>query len=166
MVKPDGSVAYGPSSSVQLKVEAGEAPFGIAGVAASYRVGDTLSAAVVGATLGEGQNYQWMVRRIGATRALYTLSGGQAAAGHLVQQLDASYDGYEISARLRNGTAIVAETPWIPLAVASTVEPLTLTYTGAAVPAYVDDPITWRIGGRELVDGESVRLAFSAGGGP
>ncbi|TDC46020.1 hypothetical protein E1212_27845 [Jiangella ureilytica] len=135
------------------------AEFAITGVAASYRPGDLLDARVAGVTLDTGQSFQWRVRPIGSTGAGSAISGtgADAATGHLEQVVDAGLDDYELSVRLRSGTTVLHQTAWTPIAVTDLVEPLGVEFTGPS-PAYLGDPITGAITGRQLDTGETVAL--------
>lgn len=115
------------SSPVSVNVTDGSGvEFGISGIAASYEVGDFLSARVVGNTLHEGQVYSWSWRPIGATSA-YVLrgTGGQEATGLMTFPIDMSYDDYEVRVAVRDGGAVVSESSWVPLHVNSDVVAVT-----------------------------------------
>ncbi len=153
------------AASVVVTEEPGGTEFGIAGVGGSYAPGDVLSARVVGATLGEDQNFQWRIRPIGTTGGGSSVggTGTEASLGRLQLPLDASHDGYELSVRLRTGTTTVQQTPWVPLQVVNSVEPVTATLV-TENPVYLPDAIVVHVGGRALTEGESLRLVDRTSG--
>ncbi|WP_422771411.1 choice-of-anchor M domain-containing protein [Plantactinospora sp. WMMC1484] len=134
-------------------------PFGIAGVAESYEVGDVLRARVAGHTLTEGESYRWLIRPVEKTSSyVFSGTGSEAAQGRLEQLLDARHDGYEIQAQLRQGSTPLSETPWVPLAVADAVTPVTTTFP--AGPRYLGDDVVFPLQGRTLAEGETARLVY------
>jgi surface-anchored protein len=155
------------SAAVEVTVaeDPGGQPFGVAGVSAGYRPGELLEARVVGATLGAGQDFQWRIRPIGSTAAGTAISGTgtSAATGRLEQRLDASYDGYELSVRLRTGTTVVQQTDWTPIRVANAVAPLTAKLATPG-PFHLGEDIVVEVGGRGLADGESLRMVTRSTG--
>ncbi|MDA0173627.1 choice-of-anchor M domain-containing protein [Solirubrobacter taibaiensis] len=142
------------STSPEVTVTVGGEPFGVAGVATSYRPGDTLSARVVGATLGAGQNFQWRIRPVGSTGAGTSFGAGTTRE----VPVDVGYDGYELAVRLRTGTTVVAESAWTPIRVAASVEPVTAKLAEPG-PFHLGEPIRVDLGGRAPAAGETVRLA-------
>lgn len=165
ILTPNGEVAYGPSAPVTVTVtEETATELAIAGVAGSYDVGDVLHARVVGRTLETGQSWRWIIRPIGATISGYVFSGdgstSEAAQGRLRQLLDVGYDGYEIRARLRQGTSYVTgvDTPWVPLHVPNAAEPITTTFPEG--DHYVGEDLLLPLQGRPLAAGETARLAY------
>ncbi|MDQ7909950.1 choice-of-anchor M domain-containing protein [Phytohabitans sp. ZYX-F-186] len=148
------------SAPVTITVTDGSGvPFGIAGVERSYEVGDVLRARVAGHTLAEGESYQWSIRPVGTDTAyLFTGTGGEAAQGRVEQLLDARHDGYEIQARLRQGSTVVSETPWVALSVADAVEPVSTTFP--AGPHYLGDELVFPIQGGALAEGDTVTLVY------
>lgn len=150
---------------VTVTDEPGGQPFGVAGIAASYQPGDLLAARVVGATLGADQNYQWRIRPIGTTGtgSTFTGTGTEATTGRVQQPMDPSYSGYELSARLRTGTTVVAQTDWVPIRVTNAAEPLTAAFTKTG-PIYLGEEITVKAAGRALAADESLRLVQRTSG--
>lgn len=157
MLKPDGTLAYGPSPAVTLDV-APSTPveFAIAGIAPSYLPGQTMNATVVGTNLQSGQNFRWQMRPVGSsgTGANVVSSGTSNTYTRVISAAD---DGYEIRVLLRSGSTMLAQTAWVPITVGNLVEPLSLTWT-AGSPAYMGDPLTASISGRALVEGEGLRV--------
>ncbi|WJK40659.1 choice-of-anchor M domain-containing protein [Solwaraspora sp. WMMA2056] len=156
-----GNLAGGSTSaSVAVTVtDDSGVEFGIAGIAESYQPGDLLQARVVGATLAEGQSFQWAIRPVGATNSGYAFSGtgGQAAQGIVEQRVDVAYDGYEVRVRLRAGSTTLSTTGWVPIRVQPSVEPLSFGFV-ATGPLYLGDDVLLRVSGRELAAGESLRF--------
>lgn len=153
------------SSAVAVTVTDGSGePFGIRGVAASYAVGGTLEAFVVGHTLTDGETYRWSWRPVGATTA-YVLTGvgGQESAGRLTLPLDMSHDGYEIRASLRAGGKTIANTEWVALEVTPSVAALTPTFPSE--PIFLGDQIEVTLDG-SAAEPDSVRLAYRFDSGP
>ncbi|HTW14381.1 MAG TPA: Ig-like domain-containing protein [Nocardioides sp.] len=148
-------------------VAATAVPFGIDGVQPSYAVGDPLDVRVVGHTLAEGENIRFFVRPVGSTAAggLVTGTGTEAAQGRLQLTMDAGYAGYELRARLRQGTSYVAgaDTPWVPLTVESTVQPVATAFPAGA--HHIGDDVVLPLDGPDLAQGDSVRLVTRYGGG-
>ncbi|WP_165962945.1 choice-of-anchor M domain-containing protein [Occultella glacieicola] len=137
--------------------------FGIAGIQETYRVGDHLEARVVGHTLGEGQVYQWHWRPVGAESAYVITGGGQEAAGRLRVALDASYDDYEVSVVIRENSAVVTRSAWVPLVVGSDDDPIGGSFLEG--DSYLGDPIAFTLD-RPATAGETVRLAYRFETGP
>ncbi|NTW40297.1 MAG: LPXTG cell wall anchor domain-containing protein [Cellulomonadaceae bacterium] len=155
------NLATGSTSApvtVTVTDETGTA-FGIGGIAPSYLPGDTLDAHVVGHTLADGQTYRWTWRPIGAPGALVFQGGGsQSAAGVISVPMDASYDGYEMSVALREGSTTVTQSAWVRLSVHNAVEPLSGSFPTGAI--YLGDDARLTLSGRALTEGETVRLAY------
>lgn len=162
IVKPGGAVAYGPSQPVTVSVVPETATeLAIAGVETSYDVGDVLRARIVGHQLAEGQTWRWIIRPVGSSYSGYVLSGDgsatEVAQGRLRQRLDVQHDGYEIRARLRQGSAYVTgkDTAWVPLSVADGADPVTIDFP--AGPHHLGEEIVVPLS-RPLAAGESARL--------
>ncbi|MCR1785862.1 choice-of-anchor M domain-containing protein [Nocardioides carbamazepini] len=168
ILKPTGEVAYGPSEPVTVSVTDETATeLGIAGIDASYQVGDVLRARVVGHELTEEQSWRWIIRPVGATTGGYVLYGDgdstEASQGRLRQLLDVRHDGYEIRARLRQGTAYVTgkDTAWVPLRVENAVAPVTTAFPQGM--QYLGDDLVFPLDGPEPAAGESARLVYRSG---
>jgi surface-anchored protein len=168
VVKPGGTVAYGPSAPVTVSVtpETGTG-FGLAGVATSYEIGDVLRARVIGRALVEGQSWRFEVRPPGtAGTGATTYGDGDYPAtqqGRLRQTVDASWDGYQVRARLRQSGAYVegADTGWVTIDVATSEMLPPLTFP--AGPLWHGEEILLPFD-RDLAGDESVRLAYRQGG--
>jgi surface-anchored protein len=175
VVTPAGQVAYGPSAPVTVRVTPETSTtFGLGGMKASYQPGEVLRARVVGRTAAAGQTWRYFVRPVGATGAGTSFSGDGSSygdtsyaalyAGRVRQTLDSGFDGYEIRARLREGSTYVAgaDTAWERIAVATLGTPLSVTWPQGQHhgPDEVALPFTGRLG-----ESESVRLVHRSGGG-
>ncbi|SNS60305.1 surface-anchored protein [Micrococcales bacterium KH10] len=135
--------------------------FAITGIQGSYQPGDILNAQVVGHDLEEGQTYRWIARVPGTTLTfLFNGTGGQHAQGFLTQLIDASHDGIEISAQLRQGSTTVANTPWVPLNVTQEGTAPVLTRTLGEGPLYPGDRYRLEASDLNLGEGEEFRFVF------
>uniref|UniRef100_UPI0014221EE2 choice-of-anchor M domain-containing protein n=1 Tax=Thalassoroseus pseudoceratinae TaxID=2713176 RepID=UPI0014221EE2 len=156
------------SATVTIQDDDTTQPFAISGIAASYQPGDIMQARVSGVTLGEGQEIQWRIRPVGTdftgsvlSRRVPETDTPEAQAGRLDLQLDASYNGYELVASVMQDDQAIATTNWFgPITVANAVEPLSLTYNGPT-PFRIGDTATLVATGRELADGESLRIVLN-----
>ena len=166
ILKPTGEVAYGPSQPVTVSVaEEAATELGIAGVEASYRAGDVLRARVVGRELEADQTWRWVIRAVGGTTSYVFYGDGdnaEAAQGRIRQRLGADHDGYEIRARLRQGSTYVegGDTPWVTIDVENGTDPVTASFPGGT--HYVGESLEIPLD-RQPLEGESVRLAYRAG---
>uniref|UniRef100_UPI0037844847 choice-of-anchor M domain-containing protein n=1 Tax=Pseudolysinimonas sp. TaxID=2680009 RepID=UPI0037844847 len=155
----DAAASTSTATPVAVTAPGGEV-FAISGVQSSYQPGDRLDASIVGHTLGEGQTYRWLIRAIGQTGSDYVFYGDgdrtAAANGQLTQLLGADRDGYEISARLRQGTTNVSQTAWVALVVEDAVTPVTTAWPVG--DHYVGDALRLVLSG-SADDGDSLRLA-------
>ncbi|MDR3361111.1 MAG: choice-of-anchor M domain-containing protein [Bifidobacteriaceae bacterium] len=110
VVKPTGAVAYGPSAPVTLAVEAAEpvtTTVTVSGLAASYKVGDTLTlTASQDPDTGE-DHWHWFVKPAGSD--VYTVVAGQTSST-LTREVVAEDDGASVIARLYgHDHAVIAE---------------------------------------------------------
>lgn len=160
------SAADGPPTSANVSAAATAVPFGIDGVLPSYAVGDPLDVRTVGHTLAEGESIRFFVRPVGSTAAggQVTGTGTEAAQGRLQLTMDAGYAGYELRARLRQGSSYVAgaDTAWVPLTVESAVQPLATAFPAGA--HHIGDDIVLPLDGPALAEGDTVRLVTRYGG--
>jgi surface-anchored protein len=134
----------------------GNVPFGIVGVASSYLPGETMNATIVGTNLQAGQNFRWQLRPSGSNGTGANVVSS-STSNNYSRVLSAADNGYEIRGLLRSGSAILAQTPWVPLVVGNLVQPLGIAWTSPS-PAYMGDPLTASISGRSLVEGETIRI--------
>jgi surface-anchored protein len=132
-------------------------PITVAGVAPSYQPGNTLTATLSGYTLATGQQVRWLIRRVGTTFGGSILA--TAASLTYTNILDISWDGYEISAQVRQGTATVATTGWTTISVAPMpgIAPISTQFPAGI--QYAGDVLVFPLS-RALAEGETVRLAW------
>lgn len=147
VVKPDGSLAYGPSAPVTVAVTEGEEPISttvtITGLEDSYEVGDTMSlTAEQNPDTGE-DHWHWFIKPAGADE--YTAISGELTAS-LNREVTADDDGASIIARLYDHDhAVIAESAPVTVSVHDDdEEPIgtTVTITGMADAYDVGDTMT------------------------
>ncbi|PJJ73002.1 surface-anchored protein [Diaminobutyricimonas aerilata] len=154
------------SAPVQVTVteEAGGDVFAIRGIAEAYAPGGLLTARVVGATLDQGEEFEWLIRPIGASHGgdPVTGTGTDASAGRLELPVDISHDGFELSVRLLSGDPVEQQTVWVPIEVTPAAQAVTAVLE-TATPTYLGDPSVLAIDGAPG-EGESLQLVLSYGG--
>lgn len=146
------SVTVGDGSGVE---------FGVTGVQDSYAPGDTLSVALAGYQLAEGEQVRWRIRPVGSDSANgSTLTTAPSLIYSTV--LHIADDGYEVSAQVRQGSTVVATTGWVPLRVTSDAPTLPAPTIGATTPSpiYNGDRMVLDYPPVQLADGESAQLVF------
>lgn len=143
----------------------GGVPFAITGIQSSYEAGDTLTAEVAGYALEEGQQFSWLVRNAGEWEywSQPVQTGAEAVWSKVLSVMD---DATQIAVAVREGSATVAQTGWVPIV----VEPLdgerpVLTRTDEmGSPVYMGDTVEYAMTGRELAEGETIEYVAAASG--
>lgn len=160
------------SAAVNVTVtDASGEPFSIRGLATSYEPGDALQAHVIGKQLEQGattdgQRFRWMLRPVGSTS-----SGSQvqapSTANTVSAVVDASHEGYELSALVRqcaNATCtsgpVVAQTAWVPLDVVPSGPRPSVTRSVGSGPVYPGDTYEMVATDLALAEGETNRFVF------
>jgi surface-anchored protein len=150
-----GSASAAAAVTVSDPAAGGE--FGIRGVLERYTAGDTLTATLGGITLAEGQTVTWTIREIGNTGSM-GVSSAESAQGRLSLPLDASHDGYELSAQVRENRVVVQRTGFVPLVVESSRPAVAMSLVSQTPVHYLGDAVEILIGEHQLDDGEQLRL--------
>lgn len=141
------------SDAVQVTVtDENGGEFQVTGIASSYQPGDSLTATVTGATLGEEQAFRWHIRPIGSDATGRNLQTGTST--EYTMPVTAAENGYELSVTLRDcnnascsSGAVVAQTAWVPI----------------VVDLVGDQPTMARADDREIVySGELAEITWSA----
>lgn len=146
---PTWTDEFGASSSetvaVNVRQQGDGADFEIAGLQETYAAGDTLRLRVTGYTLNTNQSVRWLAYSPDPEQETVTLSDvARPDPLSLERLLTTAYDGWELQAQIRTGSAIDATTAPVRLDVggadAGTGEPITVEpieadyYWGVNVP--------------------------------
>ncbi|WP_422771397.1 choice-of-anchor M domain-containing protein [Plantactinospora sp. WMMC1484] len=146
---PTWTDEFGPSSSDAVEVNVRQpgsgADFEITGLRESYQAGDTMRLSVSGYPLGDNQNIRWTATSPDPEQGTLTLTSvSKPDPLSMERVVTTAYDGWEIQAQVRTGSAVVATTAPVRLHVGGTdagsgveiiIEPIQSNYYwGVAVP--------------------------------
>lgn len=139
--------------------------FVVTGIAAGYEPGDTLTAKISGASLGENQAFRWHIRAVGSD--VTGRSAQTATDTEFTMPVTAADDGFELSVSLRDcnnescsSGSVAAQTAWFPIAVADAAEAPTIARADEKTPVYSGELAEINWSSPSLAEGETLSWAF------